>query len=218
MLKKENDGMNWKQIPLGPLQTNCYVLWNDQKKCLIIDPGAEGESLVNWLNENNLQPLAILLTHAHFDHIGAVEKVRTTYSIPVYIDEKESDWLTDPGRNGSGLFGMGKIQAEPADYLLSSEKKIVIEGFTLVLFETPGHSPGSLSYYVPSEGIVFAGDTLFMGSIGRSDLPGGNHEQLLSSIHDHLLTLPEETKVLPGHGPTTTVGHEMDGNPFLNGF
>jgi hydroxyacylglutathione hydrolase len=217
-MNKEGKKMEWKQIPLGPLQTNCYILWNDRNKCLIIDPGAEGEKLVNWLNENNLEPLAILLTHAHFDHIGAVDTVRDTYNIPVYIHEKESDWLTDPGLNGSGLFGMGNIQTRPADTVFTSKKTVTIDDFTLELFETPGHSPGSLSYYVQSEGIVFAGDTLFMGSIGRSDLPGGNHEQLLSSIHDHLLTLPEDTKVLPGHGPTTTVGNEMDGNPFLNGF
>jgi hydroxyacylglutathione hydrolase len=210
--------MEWKQIPLGPLQTNCYVLWNAQKKCLIVDPGAEGEKLVSWLNENNLKPVAILLTHAHFDHIGAVDTVRDTYKIPVYIDEKESDWLSDPGLNGSGLFGMGKIEAAPADRIITSENTVNIDDFTLRVFRTPGHSPGSLSYYVQSEGIVFAGDTLFMGSIGRSDLPGGNHQELLSSIHDHLLTLPEETEVLPGHGPATSVGNEMDGNPFLNGF
>ncbi|MGR3765010.1 MBL fold metallo-hydrolase [Rossellomorea sp. NS-SX7] len=210
--------MEWKQIPLGPLQTNCYVLWNDMKKCLVIDPGAEGEKLVNWLNENNLEPMAILLTHAHFDHIGAVDTVRNTYKIPVYIHEKESGWLSDPGLNGSGLFGMGSIHCSPAEKIFTTEKTVTIEDFTLQLFETPGHSPGSLSYYVQNEGIVFAGDTLFMGSIGRSDLPGGNHEKLLASIHDHLLTLPENTIVLPGHGPATTVGDEMDGNPFLNGF
>ncbi|XXM73755.1 MBL fold metallo-hydrolase [Lysinibacillus sphaericus] len=210
--------MKWKQIPLGPLQTNCYVLWNDENKCLIVDPGAEGEKLVSWLNENNLKPLAILLTHAHFDHIGAVDTIRDTYDIPVYIDEKESDWLTDPGLNGSGLFGMGQIQAGPPERIITSESTLNIDDFTLRVFKTPGHSPGSLSYYVQSEGIVFAGDTLFMGSIGRSDLPGGSHQELLSSIHDHLLTLPEETEVLPGHGPATSVGNEMDGNPFLNRF
>ncbi|MCA1054815.1 MBL fold metallo-hydrolase [Rossellomorea aquimaris] len=210
--------MQWKRMPLGPLQTNCYILWDDANRCLIIDPGAEGEKLVSWLDAQNLKPVAILLTHAHFDHIGAVDTVRNTYHVPVYLHEKEAEWLIDPGLNGSGLFGMGNIQTAPADHLLSSEKTLSIGGFTLGLFETPGHSPGSLSYYVQSEGIVFAGDTLFMGSIGRSDLPGGNHEQLLSSIHDHLLTLPESTAVLPGHGPETTVGEEMDGNPFLNGF
>jgi hydroxyacylglutathione hydrolase len=211
--------MKWKRLPLGPLQTNCYCIWNDNKDCVIIDPGEEAGRLINWIESNQFKPLAILLTHAHFDHIGAVDKVREKFNIPLYVHEKEAKWLLEPALNGSQLFGMSDlIRLKPADYILTKEKNLSIGDFNFQLFETPGHSPGSISYYYKREGAVFAGDTLFMGSIGRTDLPGGNHEELLKSIHENLLTLPEDTIVLSGHGPETTIGNEMDSNPFLNGF
>ncbi|MDQ0213862.1 glyoxylase-like metal-dependent hydrolase (beta-lactamase superfamily II) [Oikeobacillus pervagus] len=211
--------MEWRRIPLGPLQTNCYVLFNQQKECILIDPGEEGDRLIAWLTGEELKPLAILLTHAHFDHIGAVDDIREQYHIPVYVHEKEAKWLLDPALNGSQFFmGDHIIRIKPADKIIAMEKEIKIGSFAFQLFETPGHSPGSISYYVSSAKMVFAGDTLFSGSIGRTDLPGGNHSQLMRSIHDHLLTLPEETVVLPGHGPDTTIGIEMDQNPFLHGF
>jgi hydroxyacylglutathione hydrolase len=211
--------MNWERIPLGPLQTNCYVVWNDKNQCLVIDPGEEGEKIISFLKDKQLKPLAILLTHAHFDHIGAVDVLREKYSIPLYVHEKEAKWLLDPALNGSQLFMMDEmIRLKPADYVLTSEDTLKIENFNLELFATPGHSPGSISFYVKEMNAVIAGDTLFMGSIGRTDLPGGNHKELLASIHDNLLVLPEETAVLPGHGPETTIGNEMDSNPFLNGF
>lgn len=211
--------MEWKQIPLGLLQTNCYVLYNQQKDCIIIDPGSEGDKLITYLAKEELQPKAILLTHAHFDHIGAVEEIRKAFKIPVYVHEKEASWLTDPSLNGSQLFLNGRsIIASPADKLLKVEGKLTIDEFTFEIFETPGHSPGSVSFYVKDINTVFAGDTLFQGSIGRTDLPGGSHEQLLNSIEEKLLTLPTETKVLPGHGPTTTIEKEINLNPFLNGY
>ncbi|KAB7708774.1 MBL fold metallo-hydrolase [Bacillus aerolatus] len=210
--------MNWTQLPLGPLQTNCYILSNKTKECIVFDPGADGERLVEWLKENGLKPLAILLTHAHFDHIGAVEQVRNSFDAPVYLHKEEQDWLVDPTLNGSERFQLGKISGRPADHLLTDETSLTIGDFSFQLFHTPGHSPGSVSYFFEEGNAVFAGDTLFMGSIGRTDLQGGNHEQLLNSIHEHLLTLPEEVIVLPGHGPATTIGEEMERNPFLNGF
>lgn len=211
--------MEWKQIPLGLLQTNCYVLYNQQKDCIIIDPGSEGDKLITYLAKEELQPKAILLTHAHFDHIGAVEVIRKAFKIPVYVHEKEASWLSDPSLNGSQLFLNGRsIIASPADKLLKVEGKLTIDEFTFEIFETPGHSPGSVSFYVKDINTVFAGDTLFQGSIGRTDLPGGSHEQLLNSIEEKLLILPAETKVLPGHGPTTTIEKEINLNPFLNGY
>ncbi|MBS4173531.1 MBL fold metallo-hydrolase [Bacillus sp. FJAT-49736] len=211
--------MEWKQIPLGLLQTNCYVLYNQEKDCIIFDPGAEGDKLIATLENEKLHPLAILLTHAHFDHIGAVDEVKKHFDIPVYIHEEEASWLTDPSLNGSQLFLNGRaIVASPADHLIKAEGTLAIGGFTFNILETPGHSPGSISFYVKELKTIFAGDTLFQGSIGRTDLPWGNHEQLMESIREKLLTLPRETAVLPGHGSITSIEDEIRSNPFLNNY
>lgn len=211
--------MKWTQIPLGPLQTNAYVMENEEKEAIIIDPGGDGSALVQWLKEQTLNPLAILLTHAHFDHIGAVDDVRMEFNCPVYIHQNEQDWLSDAAKNGSERFlGSNAISVKPADHIIEKEKMLLIGSFQLDVFETPGHSPGSVSFYAKEQSIVFSGDALFSQSIGRTDLPGGNHQQLLESIHQKLLELPEDTVVACGHGPTTTIGTEMDQNPFLSGF
>jgi hydroxyacylglutathione hydrolase len=211
--------MKLTQIPLGIMQTNCYIIENSDGTCLIFDPGSEGNKLISWLNDQKLKPAAILLTHAHFDHIGAVDEVREYFNIPVYVHENEKNWLSDPGLNGSDQFRMAHpIHAKPADCLFTKEEKMQLGQFEFMIFETPGHSPGSVSFYFDADGIVVSGDALFKGSIGRTDLREGDQAQLLKSIHDKLLTLPEETTVLPGHGPATTIAEEMDSNPFLNGF
>jgi len=210
--------MNWEQIPLGPLQTNCYLLVNSNQSCLIVDPGEEGKKLIAHIQKRKLKPQAIVLTHAHFDHIGAIDDVRNHYQIPVYVHEKEANWLIDPALNGSQFFMMGPIKMKPAEQFFKGEGPLTVGDFRFEVYETPGHSPGSVSLYFKEAGFVVAGDALFQGSIGRTDLPGGNHEQLIKSIHDKLLVLPEETQVLSGHGGITTVGEEMDTNPFLNGF
>jgi hydroxyacylglutathione hydrolase len=211
--------MKWKQVPLGPLQTNCYLIYDNNNSCLIVDPGDNPRKLSSVIEQLELKPVAILLTHAHFDHIGAVDSIRDKYAIQVYMHEKEKEWLTDPALNGSKHFMLSNmITARKADHFFKGEGDLAIEGFSLSVFETPGHSPGSVSFYSPDHQFVVAGDALFQGSIGRTDLPGGNHNQLIRSIHERLLVLPEDTEVLPGHGPTTTIGYEMDSNPFLNGF
>ncbi|ETI67047.1 MBL fold metallo-hydrolase [Neobacillus vireti] len=211
--------MKWQQVPLGSLQTNCYIVENPDRSCLIFDPGSEGKKLIQLLNQRKLKPSAIFLTHAHFDHIGAVTEVRNAYQIPVYIHKQEEKWLGDPALNGSQLFMyQNSIKVSDADHIIKNEGAMEINDFAFSVFHTPGHSPGSISYYFEKEGFVISGDALFQGSIGRTDLPGGNHSQLIKSIHDKLLTLPEDTYVLSGHGPVTTIGDEMDSNPFLNGF
>ncbi|MFC3882907.1 MBL fold metallo-hydrolase [Bacillus songklensis] len=210
--------MKYSRVPLGPLQTNCYIIQNEKRECIIIDPGEEGEKLNQLIEREKLVPLAILLTHAHFDHIGAVDVVREKYNIPVYVHSHEQEWLTNPALNGSQFFMMGAIAVKPATHLLKEEDVLTIGDFTCEVYETPGHSPGSVSYYFKKAGMIASGDVLFESSIGRTDLPGGNHQQLLQSIHDKLLVLPEDTIVLCGHGRETTIGNEMDNNPFLNGF
>ncbi|MFX3623832.1 MAG: MBL fold metallo-hydrolase [Ectobacillus sp.] len=209
--------MKWVQLPLGPLQTNAYILSNDTNECIIFDPGHEAQKLMGYLQQQNLKPLAILLTHAHFDHIGAVDEVRDAYNIPVYIHKKEKDWLSDPSLNGSEIFMMGRsITAKPADYLIEKEDTLTIGAFSFEVLETPGHSPGSLSYYCKEAGAVFSGDALFQMSIGRTDLPGGSFNELIMSIEEKLFALPDDTVVLCGHGPETTIVFEKENNPFLS--
>ncbi|WP_227395157.1 MBL fold metallo-hydrolase [Jeotgalibacillus aurantiacus] len=211
--------MEWKQLPLGPLQTNAYLVYQKNGDCLIIDPGEEPEKINEWVRQKNLNPKAILLTHAHFDHIGAVDDIRVKYEIPVYVHEQEKSWLGDPAKNGSSFFaGLSEVTAKGPDFTWNREEEIAIEGFIFSLLYTPGHSPGSVSFYFPAQSLVISGDALFQGSIGRTDLPGGDGKLLLKSIHQKLLTLPEDTYVLPGHGPVTTIEDEMESNPFLNGF
>src|SRR5690606_1078043 len=131
-------------------------------------------------------------------------------NVPVYIHEREAEWLLDPNLNGSGRFmGLNDVKAKPADHFISKEQLLTVGPFELQTFHTPGHSPGSVSYYLKSINTIISGDTLFSGGIGRTDLRDGDHRQLLESIHNKLLTLPEETVVLPGHGSTTTIGNEM---------
>ncbi|EGQ27791.1 metallo-beta-lactamase superfamily protein [Sporosarcina newyorkensis 2681] len=205
--------------PLGPIQTNCYVIEDEEKNCLVFDPGEEGEALLSELQKLSLKPVAIMLTHAHFDHIGAIEMIRSAYDIPVYVHAAEKDWLGNPQLNGSGKYPMfPDVICKPADILLKDENSLQVGPFTMEVRHTPGHSPGSVSYVFADEGFAIVGDTLFRGSIGRTDLPGGHTETLLSSIHNELLSLDEELMIYPGHGPATTPGIEQDQNPFLHGF
>lgn len=210
--------MKWTRIPLGPIQTNAYLLEDEGGSALIVDPGAEAEKIISLIKKKNVNPLAILLTHAHFDHIGALDAVREEWSLPVYLHKEEKDWLQNPSLNGSARLLSWGITAKPADILIEKDQKVKIGSFQFAIFHTPGHSPGSVSYYFQDEGIVLSGDALFKQGIGRTDLAGGSYDTLMKSIHERLLTLPESTVVLSGHGPETDIQSEMDENPFLNGF
>ncbi len=205
-----------ERLELGPVQTNCYIVSNQAQQCLIFDPGEEAQKIEALLKRKQLQPLAILLTHAHFDHIGAVEELRAAHSIPVYLHQKERDFLASPKLNGSAKYAaVPDYRVSPADHWIADESELAVGPFQLTLFHTPGHSPGSVSFYFAEDRFAIVGDTLFAGSIGRTDLAEGSEPLLLQSIRQSLLTLPEETFLFPGHGPETTPKQEKAHNTFL---
>jgi hydroxyacylglutathione hydrolase len=209
--------MNIHDIVLGELQTNGYVLTSDDAagKCLIIDSGLENSQLISYLKEMNLTPEAIILTHGHADHIVGVRDLRENFpDISVVIHKNDAEMLTNPMMNLSALAGTN-FQTDPADTLLEGGQKISFAGIELEVLETPGHTPGGICLYSKDDNVVFAGDTLFLRSVGRSDFPGGSHDQLITSIKEKLMTLPPATKVYTGHGDTTTIGMEKESNPFL---
>ena len=202
---------------LGAFETNCYVLRDSAEvtDSLIIDPGLEAEKLIDFLEARKLNPLAVILTHGHADHIAGVSLLReSVQDIKVYVHKHDAKMLTESNRNLSAFAGE-PISAGPADVLLQDGDIIEQAGIKLQVLHTPGHTPGGICLYSDRDGIVFTDDTLFAESIGRTDFPGGSMSQLLKSIERKLLTLPEQTKVYPGHGPVTTISHEKAHNPFL---
>ena len=200
-------------LALGDLRANCYLLYmHDQ--AIIIDPGAEPEKIIQRIEQNHLRPLAILLTHAHFDHIGAVDAIRNKYDIDVYLHVKEHDWLENPELNRSiGFIRQPIITSKPEQKLVPG--KLQIGPFHFEVKHTPGHSPGSVSFIHHGQKFVISGDVLFQYGIGRTDLPGGSLEQLEQSIQNKLYRLDDAFTVYPGHGPLTTIGNEKYNNPFI---
>lgn len=208
-----SDGMKLYRLPLGPLQTNCYIIGDDNSShCWIVDPGSEGDYLVGLLKERHLDPQAILLTHGHGDHIGAVQALVDAFKIPIYIHEKEKEFLTNSEVNLSAAMGL-HITVQGEVHYVADNQELPLGPFNFKVLFTPGHTPGGVCYY--GEGLVFAGDTLFQESVGRTDFPGSSFDDLVAGIQDKLFALPNETVVYPGHGPETTIGHEKTYNPFV---
>ncbi|MCT2537554.1 MBL fold metallo-hydrolase [Aquibacillus koreensis] len=205
--------MNVEKLELGPLGTNCYIV-HKEGLALIFDPGGDRNKLIQFISEKELKPVAICLTHAHFDHIGAVDDIRDFYGINVYVHELEREWLSNPELNGSGLFPVGEVKCKDADqYVHTGEWNI--EGFAMEVRHVPGHSPGGVIYIFHKDHLIIGGDCLFHGGIGRTDLFGGDMNQLLTSIREQFFTLPDDYLVLPGHGSNTSIGFEQNNNPFL---
>lgn len=203
-----------ENLVLGPVSTNCYFIINEEtKETIIVDPADKPERISAKISGEQLMPVAILLTHGHFDHIMAVEELGKMYSIPYYIHEQEVDLLESPKLNGAFMV-RSNISAK-RDKVFSDKEVLTLGGINFEVIHTPGHTAGSSCFYLSEEKAVFSGDTLFFESVGRTDLPTGNHVVILNSLHEKLFELPEETKVYPGHGMTTTIGHEKINNPFL---
>jgi len=204
-------------VVVGPFAVNCYLLW-DQKTSegVIIDPGAEAEEIAEEIDEFNIVPKAILLTHGHGDHIAAVAELKKMFNVPLYVGRGEEGLLSDPGANISAFFDHPIVAPTP-DCVVEDEELISVGGIELRVLATPGHTAAGVCYLEESAGRLFCGDTLFAGSIGRTDLTGGDYVRLISSIQKKILTLPDNVLVFPGHGPQTTVGTERGSNPFLIG-
>ena len=211
-------------LEVGLLQTNCYIVYDDtgcngsdtaDKECVIVDPGDDAGIICGKLKELGLTPSAILLTHGHFDHIGAVDRILGRYSdVKVYAGKAEDELLHDPELNCTAR--VGRKKTVNADRLIDDGGLFTEAGITFRVLATPGHTAGSVCYYVSEADVLFAGDTLFKGSMGRTDLPTGNEKQIFISL-DRLAMLPDETVVYPGHGSKTGIGEEKRYNPFISG-
>ena len=209
--------MMLQKIQVGPFQVKCYLYFDEASSdTVIIDPGAEDDRIIEQITEANLEPRAILLTHGHGDHIAAVAAIKDKYKIPLYIGRGEEELLANPSANVSALFA-NPIVAPSADHLLDDEQMVSAGNISLKVLSTPGHSPGGVCYLDETQGFLFCGDTLFYGSVGRTDFPGCSHERLIASINDKIMKLPDNIVCYPGHGPETTVGSERTNNPFLRG-
>ena len=207
-----------KAFTFSPVQENTYVLYNDKGNAFIIDPGCyfeeERDTLAQFLQQNKLQPVKLLNTHCHLDHVFGNKWIHETYGLELHLHPNEEQVLAFAPTSGL-MWNLPFDNYNGPFHFLNAGDELLLDGDQLKVLFVPGHSPGHVCFYCKAQGFVIGGDVLFRESIGRTDLPGGNHETLLNSIRTQLFTLPDETIVYSGHGPTTTIGYEKKHNPFL---
>ena len=203
-----------QQMVLGPVYTNCYFVKNKEtKELLIIDPADSPKRIFQKVEDMGAKPVGILLTHGHFDHILAAEEIKKKYNIPIYACAKEEKTLQDPRINLTAFHTSSYTLK--ADVYLTDLQVVELAGFSVQMIETPGHTLGSCCYYLKDEGVLFSGDTVFCGSVGRTDFPEGSTAAIVNSLHRLLEALPDDTEVYPGHDTSTTIGYEKRYNPFV---
>lgn len=206
--------MKIETFVIGMIGTNCYLVSNEEtKECFLVDAAADSPRLVSYIKEHGLCLKAILLTHGHFDHIMGIDSLVKEFGVPVYAHQEESVLLNDASVNASAMYGTGYTYSN-AVYLQDGQT-LELAGITLKVLYTPGHTIGGCCYYWEDGHVLFSGDTLFCASVGRTDLPTGSGGTLVRSIREKLLTLPDETRVCPGHMEETTIGYEKANNPFV---
>ena len=204
-----------KIFPVGPLQCNCSILGDEQThEAMVIDPGDQIDGILEILRQEKLTLKQIVITHAHIDHVGGAMKLKAATGAPILMNQNDYALLKmlDMQATWVGMKSPGAVQV---DETISQGRVLKIGGISSHVIDTPGHTEGSVCVYFPEEKKLIAGDTLFAGSIGRTDLPGGSMEKIMRSLHTQVLALPDETEVIPGHGPNTTIGEERETNPFL---
>jgi len=200
------------------LQCNCSIFGDEQsREAVVIDPGDEIQRVLAILAKHQLRVKAIIITHAHIDHIGGAQKLKAATGAPVYMNANDQP-LSEQLDTQAAWLGMATPERTKIDVDAREGEKVALGPAEFHVLHTPGHTQGSISLWIPAENKLIAGDTLFLDSIGRTDLPGGDYEQILRSIHDKLLPLDDSTAVTPGHGPNTTIGRERARNPFLQGL
>ncbi len=203
-----------EQLPVGPLLANCYVVAEDaSRRAIVVDPGADGPRILALIKRLRVHVDLIVLTHGHFDHVGAVGALRAATGAPVAVGEAEVETVRVAKQRAELFAGLDIDEVPLPDRLLHDGEILHVGDQALTVANTPGHSPGHIT--VVGDGFALVGDVVFAGGIGRTDLPGGNFEVLMTSITSRILTLPDETILYPGHGPATTVGRERSTNPFL---
>lgn len=202
-------------FPVGPLACNCTILGDEEAgEAIVIDPGDEVSRIHRRLSDLGLKLKQILITHAHIDHVGGALKLKRLTNAPIFLNESDLPLLKMMAMQAAWL-GVGTPETAPPDESLSEGMTVGLTHYPAQVIHTPGHTQGSVCLHFAPLKMVVAGDTLFAGSIGRTDLPGGDYDQIIESIHSRLLAMPDETRVLPGHGPVTTIGEERNSNPFL---
>ena len=211
----EGDALRVCVMEVGPLVVNAYIVaTTSSKKAVIVDPGDDGDAILREVRDRGLSVEKILLTHGHFDHVGAVRLLREKTGAPVHIHAEDASRMATARRQGL-MFGLSVDDPPPPDVIVGEGDRIGFEGHEFRVVHTPGHTPGCVSYLCGR--MAFVGDLIFAGSIGRTDLPGGSHERLLESVREKIFVLPDDTVIFPGHGPSTTVGEEKRSNPFFTG-